>query len=143
MMILAGVFIGRMTSDPCIAGIGECLARGTSISVVLVMFVLPQILLIGDSIIARTAFDISMPIRTREEVGTVMVNGTIRGIVNGTVIGSMNAVVHGEVKAVMVSGTMENAEETILKPAPEQLEDQMFEYRKGKKGEQTDADDES
>lgn len=143
MMILAGVFIGRMTSDPCIAGIGECLARGTSISVVLVMFVLPQILLIGDSIIARTAFDISMPIRTREEVGTVMVNGAIRGIVNGTVIGSMNAVVHGEVKAVMVSGTMENAEETILKPAPEQLEDQMFEYRKGKKGEQTDADDES
>ncbi|MBR6325363.1 MAG: MMPL family transporter, partial [Lachnospiraceae bacterium] len=143
MMILAGVFIGRMTSDPCIAGIGECLARGTSISVVLVMFVLPQILLIGDSIIARTAFDISMPIRTREEVGTVMVNGAIRGIVNGTVIGSMNAVVHGEVKAVMVSGTMENAEETILKPAPEQLEDQMFEYRKGKKGEQTNADDES
>ena len=118
MMILAGVFLSRITSDPCIAGIGECLARGTGISVVLVMFVLPQILLIGDRIIAKTAFDISMPIHAREEVGTVVVNGAIRGIVNGTVIGTMNAVVRGEVRAVMVSGTMENEEESIL-TAPE------------------------
>ncbi|MBR5115550.1 MAG: MMPL family transporter, partial [Lachnospiraceae bacterium] len=95
MMILAGVFLSRITSDPCIAGIGECLARGTSISVVLVMFVLPQILLIGDRVIRMTAFDVSMPVRMREEHGTIMVNGAIRGTVNGTVIGTMNAVVRG------------------------------------------------
>ncbi|MCR4762566.1 MAG: MMPL family transporter [Lachnospiraceae bacterium] len=130
MMILAGVFLSQITSDPCIAGIGECLARGTSISVVLVMFVLPQILLIGDRIIAVTAFDISMPIRMREEYGTVVVNGAIRGTVNGTVIGAMNAVVHGEVKAVMVSGTMESAEQSILVPASKEIEDNMFAYRK-------------
>lgn len=138
MMILAGVFIGQMTSDPCIAGIGQCLGRGTTISVFLVMFVLPQILLVGDRIIAATAFDVSMPVRTREEKGTVMVNGAIRGTVNGTVIGTMNAVVRGEVKAVVVSGTMENASQEVLKPA-QTIEDKMFAYREKEKGGEQDA----
>ncbi|MBQ3791438.1 MAG: MMPL family transporter [Lachnospiraceae bacterium] len=136
MMILAGVFLSQITSDPCIAGIGECLARGTSISVVLVMFVLPQILLIGDRIIQKTAFDVAMPVRTREEHGTIMVNGAIRGTVNGTVIGTMNAVVRGEVKAVVVSGTMENASQEALKPA-QAIEDKMFAYRKDEEAERT------
>ena len=109
MMTLAGVFIGQMTSDPCIAGIGQCLGRGTMISILLVMFVLPQILLIGDRIIEKTAFDVEMPVRMREESGTVVVNGTIRGTVNGTVIGVMNAIVRGDVNAVIVSGSMEKA----------------------------------
>ena len=136
MMILAGVFLSQITSDPCIAGIGECLARGTSISVFLVMFVLPQILLIGDRIIQKTAFDVTMPVRTREEHGTIMVNGAIRGTVNGTVIGTMNAVVRGEVKAVVVSGTMENASQEALKPA-QAIEDKMFAYRKDEEAERT------
>ena len=109
MMTLAGDFIGQMTSDPCIAGIGQCLGRGTMISILLVMFVLPQILLIGDRIIEKTAFDVEMPVRMREESGTVVVNGTIRGTVNGTVIGVMNAIVRGDVNAVIVSGSMEKA----------------------------------
>lgn len=107
MMILAGVFIGQMTSDACIAGIGECLGRGTTISVLLVMFVLPQILLIGDKLIAKTTFEIERPVKTREETGTVVVNGAIRGTINGTVIGTMNAVVRGDVKAIVVSGNIE------------------------------------
>ena len=78
------------------------------------MFVLPQILLIGDRIIEKTTFDVAMPVRMREESGTVVVNGTIRGTVNGTVIGVMNAVVRGDVKAVIVSGSMEKAEEKAL-----------------------------
>ena len=79
------------------------------ISILLVMFVLPQILLIGDRIIEKTAFDVEMPVRMREESGTVVVNGTIRGTVNGTVIGVMNAIVRGDVNAVIVSGSMEKA----------------------------------
>ncbi len=106
MMILAGVFIGQMTSDACIAGIGQCLGRGTMISVILVMFVLPQILLIGDGLIAKTTFEIERPIKTKEESGTVVINGAIRGTINGTVIGTMNAVVRGDVKAMVVSGSI-------------------------------------
>ena len=109
MMILAGVFIGQMTSDACIAGIGECLGRGTTISVLLVMFVLPQILLVGDKLIAKTTFEIERPVKTKEESGTVVINGAIRGTINGTVIGTMNAVVRGDVKAIVVSGNIKKA----------------------------------
>ena len=112
MMILSGVFIARMTSEPAIVGIGECLARGTAISILLVMTVLPQILLVGDKLIQLTTFDIARPVRTKDVSGTVLVNGTIRGTINGTVIGSMNAVVRGDVKAIVVSGNVERMEDT-------------------------------
>ena len=111
MMTLAGVFIGRMTSDPCIAGIGECLGRGTLISIVLVMLVLPQILIVGDRIIAKTAFDIETPVHTREESGTLLIDGMVRGTINGTVIGTVHAVVRGEVNVILVSGSMERQED--------------------------------
>jgi hypothetical protein len=107
MMTLSGVFIGRMTSDPCIAGIGECLGRGTLISIILVMFVLPQILLIGDKLIQLTTFDISTPVRTREETGTVMVNGLVSGQINGYVNANINGIIKGDFKAMVVSGTAE------------------------------------
>ena len=45
MMVLAGFSIGMMSSDPAIVGLGQALGRGTLISIGLVLFVLPQILL--------------------------------------------------------------------------------------------------
>ena len=111
MMILAGVFIGQMTSDPCIASIGQCLGRGTTISVFLVMFVMPQILLTGDGLIARTAFDIATPIHTRDESGTMVINGTVRGTINGTVVGTMNAIVRGDINVVVLAGGIEKRQE--------------------------------
>ena len=100
-----------MTSDPCIAGIGECLGRGTLISIVLVMLVLPQILIVGDRIIAKTAFDIETPVHTREESGTLLIDGMVRGTINGTVIGTVHAVVRGEANVILVSGSMERQED--------------------------------
>ncbi len=107
IMIFSGLFIGQMTSDACIASIGQCLARGTTISVVLVMFVLPALLVAGDKLISATAFEVYRPVRTRSERGTILVNGTIRGTINGTVVGSMNAIVKGDVNAVVVSGNID------------------------------------
>ena len=106
MMVCAGLFIGFMTSDACIAGIGQCLARGTAISIVLVLFVLPALLACGDRIIEKTTFDIYRPVRTREAVGEIRIDGTVRGTINGTVIGTMNAVVRGEANVVVVHGDM-------------------------------------
>lgn len=56
IMTVSGILIGQMTSDACIVGIGQCLGRGTIISIILVLFVLPQILLIGTRIVDRTSF---------------------------------------------------------------------------------------
>ena len=47
ILAVAGALIGVMTTNPVIAAIGSCLGRGTVISIVLVLAVLPQILLVG------------------------------------------------------------------------------------------------
>ncbi len=58
IMATASFFIGNMTSEGSIANMGLNLARGTVISIILVMFVLPQLLLIGAKIIDKTSFSI-------------------------------------------------------------------------------------
>lgn len=54
----AGFAIGLLSSDPAISSIGIALGRGTVISIVLVMCILPQLLVIGDKIIEKTSFNI-------------------------------------------------------------------------------------
>ena len=104
ILAIAGTVIGMLTSDGAIAGIGQCLGRGTLISMVLVLFVLPQILLLGDKIIAMTAFSVSRPIRSREESGIIRVDGMIRGQISGQIIGTVHGIVRGDVRASIISG---------------------------------------
>ena len=107
MMVLSGVAIGRLSSDATICGIGQCLGRGTTISIILVMFVLPQILMVGEKIIERTSFEVSVPIKLDRGFGTVRVDGFVRGQINGTVVGEMHALVRGEVAAVVTMGSLQ------------------------------------
>ena len=58
IMATASAFIGNMTSEGSIANMGLNLARGTMISIVLVLFVLPQLLLIGVKVIEKTSFSV-------------------------------------------------------------------------------------
>ena len=111
MMVLSGVAIGRLSSDATICGIGQCLGRGTTISIILVMFVLPQILMVGEKIIEKTSFEVSVPIKLNRGFGTVRVDGLVRGQINGTVIGEMHALVRGEVAAVVTMGSMQEVTE--------------------------------
>ena len=106
MMAVAGTLIGNMTSEPTIAGIGQSIGRGTIISLVLVMFVLPQILLLGDKIIEKTSFSISVPVRTQSARGVVYVNGRINGKVSGTITGTVRGIIRGDVNALVESGEL-------------------------------------
>ncbi len=106
MMVLAGFMIGNLSSDGAICGIGQCLGRGTIISIILVMFVLPQILMVGEKVIEKTSFEVSSPIKLDRGFGTVRVDGFVRGQVNGAVIGEMHALVKGEVNAIVTMGNM-------------------------------------
>ena len=54
----AGFAIGLLSSDPAISSIGIALGRGTVISIVLVMGILPQLLVLGDFIIEKTSFNL-------------------------------------------------------------------------------------
>ncbi len=111
MLAVAGILIGKMTSDCAIYGIGKCLGRGTIISILITMFVLPQILLVGDRIIDLTAFVMNMPIKNQKGEGLLKVSGNIRGHINGEVVGTINGVVKGEVSAYITNGEMRQLEE--------------------------------
>ena len=104
MLAVSGILIGKLTSDVAIFGIGKCLGRGTLISIFITMFVLPQILLVGDTIIEKTAFVMSMPIHTKNAAGLIKVDGLVRGRIEGTVTGTMNAIVRGNVSAYVEAG---------------------------------------
>ena len=107
IMSISGFLIGSMTSEPVIAGIGESLGRGTVISIILVMFVLPQILLIGSGVIDRTSFSVpSVSVgEHRTASGRVLINGMVHGHIDGTVRGMLRGTVEGNVDLNVISGT--------------------------------------
>jgi len=97
----AGFLIGNISSDATVAAIGIALGRGTLISILLVLFVLPQILLLGDTIIEKTALTINLQREQKEAKGRMNVTGHIRGYVNGMIDADVNGVVQGEMKVVV------------------------------------------
>lgn len=99
----AGVLISKMTTNPVIAAIGECLGRGTIVSIILVFFVLPQILVLGDKIIEKTSFKIETPIgkNMQSTSGTMALNGRVRGKINGYVDGEFKGVLTGQLNALV------------------------------------------
>lgn len=54
----AGFAIGLLSSNAVIASVGTALGRGTVISIILVMGILPQLLVLGDFIIEKTSFNL-------------------------------------------------------------------------------------
>lgn len=58
IMTAAGFLIGYMTSDLYVASVGLALGRGTLISVILVLTVLPQLLILGNRIAEKTTFNL-------------------------------------------------------------------------------------
>ena len=111
MLASAGLIIGRMTSDNTISSIGTCLGRGTIISIFLVMGVLPQILLLGDLLIEKTAFVIKGPEITHVEGSTIRLHGRVRGQISGFVDADVHGVFQGSLHAMVESGALE-ADET-------------------------------
>ncbi|MBO6039928.1 MAG: MMPL family transporter, partial [Oscillospiraceae bacterium] len=57
MMVCAGLLIGFQVSQCIIAGMGYYVGTGTSISIALILFALPQLLLLGDRFVALTTIN--------------------------------------------------------------------------------------
>ena len=72
----------------------------------MVMGILPGILLLGDTIIDRTTFNIKYPaiVQTTEAVGMVRLDGRIRGTVSGKIDAEVHGVLMGDVSAVISAG---------------------------------------
>ena len=116
ILTVAGALIGQMTSEPTIAGIGQSLGRGTILSMFLVLFVLPQILLIGSKAVDATSFAVPKVIHRRELSGHVVVNGVVSGEIRGTVTGVMRATVEGDVDLNLISGDITNTDAEKMIP---------------------------
>ncbi|MCR5748216.1 MAG: MMPL family transporter, partial [Lachnospiraceae bacterium] len=112
MLALAGILIGQLTSDPTICGIGQCLGRGTIISIFLVMFVLPQILLLGEKIIDLSSFKVSIPLNINREAGLIRLDGVVQGNINGHFIGEMHGILRGDASILVATGTMQKMRDT-------------------------------
>lgn len=99
ILAAAGFAIGILSSENTVASIGICLGRGTLLSMLMVMGVLPQILLLGDSVVEKTKFSINRTTQLQSLSGTMRVNGHLRGYVNGFVDADIRGIVNGTVRA--------------------------------------------
>ena len=112
ILAAAGSLIAVMTTNPVIATIGDCLGRGTIISIVLVLAVLPQILVLGDTIIERTSFEMhGLDRKMRTASGTMRVNGRVRGYISGVIDAEVNGILTGQINASVATGDVEVMEE--------------------------------
>ena len=107
----AGISIGLLSSNPAIASIGVCLGRGTIISIFLVMGILPQILLLGDIIIEKTAFTLKARLPIQSRSGILRLDGHVRGYVSGMVDADFTGLLRGTINAAIESGAVQDASE--------------------------------
>ena len=98
ILTCAGFLIGEIASDATVASIGVALGRGTLISIILVLFVLPQILLMGDIMIEKTALTMNITRPQREVAGRVRVTGHVRGYVQGEIDADIQGTFQGQMK---------------------------------------------
>ncbi len=106
IMASAGLLIGNLSAQPVVSIMGTCIGRGTIISMVLVLFVLPSFLVLGDSIIERTRFKVKgiLP-QTQTAQGTLRVRGHVRGYVSGMVDGEFDGTLQGRLEATVTADT--------------------------------------
>ena len=104
ILAISGFLIGNLTSEPCICGIGQAIGRGTIISIILVLFVLPQILLIGERLIDRTSFSVPNAALNLQNSGRTRIDGAVHGEIHGTVTGVVHIIVDGDVNVNLISG---------------------------------------
>ena len=104
ILAAAGLMIGNLSANPVISIMGTCLGRGTIISIILVLGVLPSILVLGDSIIERTTFKIKTAERKVQTVsGTMKLNGHVRGYICGTVDADFTGTLKGDLSAALTT----------------------------------------
>ena len=102
----AALLIGNISTNPVISILGTCLGRGTIISIVIVLGVLPAILVLSDSIINRTSFKMKgIELPTRTASGTMYVSGRLRGQVSGVLDGEFTGTIRGDMNAIVSTNT--------------------------------------
>ncbi len=101
ILAVAGILIGFISTDGATAVLGTYLGQGTIISVILVIFVLPQLLYLGDVIIERTSFKLKSMDSIHKSKGTVHIQGRLRGYVRGEIDAVVDGTITGEIRPIL------------------------------------------
>jgi predicted RND superfamily exporter protein len=108
IMAVAGLLIGRISTDGATSVLGSYLGYGTIISMVLVIFVLPQLLYLGDIMVEKTSFRLRILSQDHQRArGKVKLRGKIKGYVDGEIDAYVEGTITGKVE-----GTFEIGEES-------------------------------
>ncbi len=140
IMAVMGFLLGGISTEPTNAVMGECIGRGTVISMILVLFVLPCILVIGEKIIERTSFSMKgagIDVSEYEDYGLMRVKGHMHGWVEGIIEGDVDAIVHGRVHAAVISNNlsveMKEADPLAMEKARKAYADEIMEQEEIRK----------
>ncbi len=98
IMTCAGFLIGNISTDVTVSSMGTVLGRGTLTSIILVLFVLPQILLAGDRLIEKTALTMNITRAQKDVAGRVRISGHVRGYVQGEIDADVQGAFQGQMK---------------------------------------------
>lgn len=110
ILAVAGLLIGRISTDGATSVLGTYLGQGTIISVCMVIFVLPQLLFLGDGIIERTSFKLKASTQFFRSAGKVHVAGRLHGHVKGEIDAYVDGTITGEIRPIK-NGKAARAEE--------------------------------
>lgn len=106
IMTVAGFLIGWISTEPIIASIGTTLGRGTLISIILVLTILPQALYVGDVIIEKTALTLRLGHMARVRTDEIRMDGRVKGHIDGYIDGEFRGVIKGAISASFDSKTL-------------------------------------
>ncbi len=96
ILAIAGFLIGFISTDGATSILGTYIGQGTIISLILVLFVLPQLLYLGDFIIERTSFSLKLSLPEESKKSKVEVDGRIKAYVKGEIDGVLKGSIEGE-----------------------------------------------
>lgn len=100
ILAIAGFLIGFLSTDGTIAILGRYIGQGTIISTILVIFVLPQLLYLGDTIIERTTFILNLPVSVDRPKKKLHIEGRLHGYVKGEIDAFVEGTISGEIQPV-------------------------------------------
>ncbi len=106
----AGFVLEQVTTEATISILGACVGRGTVISMVLVLLVLPQLLYVGTKIIDRTTFSVRFQKTERTHTGKIKTNGRVKGYVSGYIDAKVFGTITGEINATVLNKENEGDE---------------------------------
>lgn len=98
ILAVAGYLIGFISTDGATSILGTYIGQGTLISLVLVLFVLPQLLYLGDILIERTSFALTIPMPEVESKEKLQVTGRVQGYIRGEIDAVIDGSLRGEIR---------------------------------------------